>query len=80
MEARVKDTCRWRTVQACAGAEFVKGAWRRVPTGFEAEAQANPFLDTRETAAQVAPVAEPQVTTTEGTAVSTPPHAARKRG
>ena len=47
MEARVEKTCKWPKVQSCAGVEFLKGEWTAVPPGREAEAKANPFLETR---------------------------------
>ncbi len=61
MDAQVKDNSPWRTINACAGAEFVKSQWRAVPPGRESEAQNNPFLETRDTlpAEKPAPVVEP---------------------
>jgi len=57
MQARVISTHPWRTAQACAGVEFVKGAWRRVPAGFEAEARRTTFLEVREQAVKETPPA-----------------------
>lgn len=45
MDAKVKSSYRWSTVTALGGLEFVKSEYRRVPAGFEKEAQAHPFLE-----------------------------------
>lgn len=58
MEARVKKTCVWPKIQSCAGVEFLKGEWTAVPPGREAEAKANPFLDTRKAPAAPKPEAK----------------------
>ena len=47
MEARVKQDQRWNTIKAFSGQEFNKDEWRPVPNGFEKEAAANEFLETR---------------------------------
>jgi len=47
IEAQVKKDARWSIITACAGREFIKGEYRIVPAGMEAEAKANPFLETR---------------------------------
>lgn len=63
MQAQVKANSPWRTINACAGAEFIKSQWRDVPAGRESEAQNNPFLETRDVLPVVevppAPVVEP---------------------
>ncbi|RJX17537.1 MAG: hypothetical protein C4575_12910 [Desulforudis sp.] len=48
MQAKVREDSEQRIITSCSGREFVKGVWRDVPAGFEAEAQHNPFLETRE--------------------------------
>ncbi len=53
MEATVKPDAKWRTIRACAGAEFTKGEWRRVPAGTESEAERNEYLDVRPDEAEV---------------------------
>ena len=45
MQARVKADFPWRSVQSCAGIEFVKYEWRPVPPDREPEAEANPHLE-----------------------------------
>ncbi len=50
MEATVKAGCPWKIVRALDGNEYVKGEWRRVPAGREAEAGKHPYLDVREAA------------------------------
>lgn len=44
--ARVKPDARWSIITACSGREFTKRDWRQVPAGMEAEAEANPYLET----------------------------------
>ena len=67
MLARVKQTCRWNTVTAFAGREYIRNEWRRVPAGLEAEAQRHPMLDIDAGAQpeQVAPAVEPARTKDE---------------
>jgi hypothetical protein len=43
-EAQVNQRTRHSTVIAFSGAEFVRYEWRDVPAGFEAQAEAHPFL------------------------------------
>lgn len=45
MEAKVKSEYRWNIVTAFGGIEFVKSEFRKVPAGFEKEAQAHPCLE-----------------------------------
>jgi hypothetical protein len=51
----------------CGGVEFVKGEWRNVPAGIEAEAARNPFLELEyhsapdNTTAEVAPTGGPDL-------------------
>lgn len=45
MNARVKSDHRWKSVTALSGVEFVKSEYREIPSGFEKEAQAHPFLE-----------------------------------
>jgi len=47
IEAQVKKDARWSIITACSGREFIKDEFRIVPAGMEAEAKANPFLETR---------------------------------
>ena len=47
MRARVKKACRWNTVTAFNGRDYVRDDWRRVPAGLEAEAQRHPMLELR---------------------------------
>jgi len=47
MEARVKDTCKWRVVSAFAGREYIKSEWREVPNSARKQAELHPFLDVR---------------------------------
>jgi hypothetical protein len=54
MEATVKPTHRWNTVMAFSGFEYVKGEYRPVPAGFEAQAKNHPLLDTRESTKKAA--------------------------
>ena len=49
MEARVKSTWPFRTLQGLAGREFCKDEWRPIMPGFEGEAKRHPYLDVRET-------------------------------
>jgi hypothetical protein len=48
MQARVKKSARYGSVQAFSGHEFVKHEWRPVPAGFEDEARRNEYLDVSE--------------------------------
>ena len=48
MEARVKSTWPFRTLQGLAGREFCKDEWRPVVPGFEEEAKRHPYLETQE--------------------------------
>jgi len=41
----VKADSRLGIITACSGCEFVKYEPRRVPAGFEGEAERNPYLD-----------------------------------
>jgi len=45
MQAKLKSDYPYRTIRACAGAEFVKDEYRPVPVGREGEALANPHLE-----------------------------------
>jgi len=45
MRAMVTESHRFRVITACSGREFVKGSYRLVPAGYEAEALANPLLE-----------------------------------
>jgi len=45
MKARVKSSCAYSRVTACAGVEFVKYEWRVVPAGFESEVQRHSMLE-----------------------------------
>lgn len=45
MNARVKQDYRWNAVTAFSGFEFVKGEYRLVPAGAEAEAIAHDALE-----------------------------------
>lgn len=56
MEAKVKDSSRYRSIIAFSGREFVKGEWRSVPAGCEAEAMRNGYLETQEKPVEVTPV------------------------
>lgn len=60
MQAKVKDSHRWKTVVAFSGHEFVKGEWRSVPAGFEKDASEHPMLEVmdKDVDALVAKVAE----------------------
>ena len=55
MEATVNADYPVKVLTAFGGREFVKGEWRAVPAGCEAEATKHLHLDTRET-----PVVEPE--------------------
>jgi hypothetical protein len=48
MQARVKKSARYGSIQAFSGLEFVKGDWRPVPAGFEEEARGNEYLEVSE--------------------------------
>ena len=48
MKARVNADCRWSTVTAFAGREYVKSEWRKVPDGCEEEAARHEMFDTRD--------------------------------
>jgi len=48
MLAKVRSDCRWSTVTAFAGREYVKREWRRVPDGCEEEAQRHSMLDAKD--------------------------------
>ncbi len=45
MNARVSPTCKWDTVTAFSGLEFVQYEWRGVPKGCETEARTHPYLE-----------------------------------
>ncbi len=66
VQARVKPDSRWGRV-TCGGVEFVKGQWREVPAGTEAEAARSPFLELEyqtapdNTPAEVAPTGGPDL-------------------
>ena len=47
LEAKVKDDSRFAPITSCSGITFFRETWMIVPHGFEAEAQDNPYLDTR---------------------------------
>ena len=47
LEAIVNQKTRHGTVLAFSGSEYVRYEWRPVPTGFEAQAEAHPYLDVR---------------------------------
>lgn len=47
LEAMVNDKTRHSTVNAFSGHEYVRYEWRAVPAGFEAQAQAHPYLSVR---------------------------------
>jgi hypothetical protein len=53
MEAKVKSDSRYRTIIAFSGMEFIKGEWRAVPVGCEAEAMRNEYLETQEKPVEV---------------------------
>lgn len=55
--ARVKPDSRFNPVTACSGVTFFKHTDVFVPTGFEEEAKANPYLDVKE---WVEPEPEPE--------------------
>lgn len=59
MEARVKHTWPFRTLQGLAGREFCKDEWRPVLPGFEEEATKHPYLEVREETVSVETV-EPE--------------------
>lgn len=48
MDARVLPGTKLPFVKAFGGYEFVHGAWRAVPEGFEEAAQVHPLLEVRE--------------------------------
>lgn len=48
MQARVRADNRWGIVIAFSGHEYIKGAWRLVPAGYEAEARSHEMLETLE--------------------------------
>ena len=54
MEAKLKNSYRWATVQLLNGTEFVKNEWRRVPAGLERAAKEEEYLDLRESRADKA--------------------------
>jgi hypothetical protein len=45
MNAKVKSDYRWNNIRACAGTEFIKGEFRTVPAGLEAEALSCDMLE-----------------------------------
>lgn len=47
MEATVNEKTRHGTVIAFSGHEYVRYEWRRVPAGFEEQAERHPHLNTR---------------------------------
>jgi hypothetical protein len=47
LEAMVNEKTRHSTVNAFSGHEYVRYEWRAVPVGFEAQAQAHPYLSVR---------------------------------
>jgi hypothetical protein len=79
MQARVKSEHRWNIVKAFSGLEFVKSEYRDVPPQLEEEAQAHPFLETRENPP------EPEIKTPEAPqepegANQTPPETPKAKG
>jgi hypothetical protein len=54
MNARVKQDYRWNAITAFSGIEFVKGEYRQVPAGSEAEATAHDALEIEAEAKQPA--------------------------
>ncbi len=57
MQARVKADSQLNNVTSCVGVRFFKTEWTRVPAWAEAEAERNPYLETRG-AAEPKPVIE----------------------
>lgn len=48
MEAKVKQDCRYKSIVALSGQEYIKSEWRPIPVERETEAARHPFLDVRE--------------------------------
>ena len=47
LEAMVNERTRFGTINAFSGFEYVRYEWRAVPAGYEEQAQAHPYLNTR---------------------------------
>ena len=73
LEAMVNEKTRHGTVNAFSGFEYVRYEWRTVPAGFEAQAEAHPYLDIRPHMVQVGGGAEVVDAADEGEAAETEP-------
>lgn len=83
MEARCKSSWNYSKIIACAGAEFIKTEFRRVPEGREDEAEANPYLEVRATPKPKAapkPKATPKRKAAKGPTVKAMKAIAKKKG
>jgi len=48
LKAKVSDDSRFAPITSCSGVSFFRDTWTIVPLGFEAEAKACEFLETKE--------------------------------
>lgn len=59
MNARVKEDCRYNSIQF-QGNEYVKQEWRRIPVNSEVIANENPYLELEKPAEAQEPLPEDQ--------------------
>jgi pyruvate/2-oxoglutarate dehydrogenase complex dihydrolipoamide acyltransferase (E2) component len=76
LKARVKKDSRFAPVTSCSGISFFRDSWTNVPLGFEKEAKANPYLETKEFDDEeevVAEVISPEIVEVEPEIIETEP-------